>query len=958
MVTAQQHTLSQILELAASSRTACSTDHQLLDDFTTRRDEAAFAALLARHGPMVLRVCRRVLGHEQDAEDAFQATFLVLARSAAVIRRHEALAGWLHGVAYRTAMKVKRSAARRRRHEARSPLPALPEASPTWAEVRAVLDEEIQLLPAHYRTAFTLCVLEGKSVPQAASELGHKLGTVSSWLTRARQRLQGRLAQRGIQLAGVLAALSVGESARAAIPAALARATIRFGLQVAAGGLAAWVIPSHIAELATGVTRAMSLTKAKFATAVLLAVAVIAGAGALAHQAPAAGQPPAEGPKSEAGPQGPKHASSRPPATDEEADCIEVSGRVVYPDGKPFAGARVFFARSTLAFRELPPTPPTCTSDDQGRFRLRVSRTGYQNAQEKSDWLRGAVVAVGAGFAPGWVGGNNAEKLANVTIKLSREVPVEGRVIDLQGKPVAGVRVQPQSVGFREDGGDLKDFVKSLEKHVYSFLGTTVDAGVMGLTRPTVTGADGRFRLSAGISSECVVGLRIEGPTIETVEVYTLTRSDPGVRFPLTALHFVYYGPRFDHAAAPTRPIVGRIRDKGTGKPIAGVTIRARIRSFVGFAERYVSATTDADGHYRLVGLSHNEGHELELLPAPGQPYLPGMRTLGIAAGLDPMTANFSWKQGVVIRGRVTDRETGRPVHAVVAYFAFADNPHLKEAPEFRGVDVHGAVHTAEDGSFTLVGLPGRGMLVAQAAGPLQDRYLMASGADTIKGPRLGKHFDTEPSLIDPSRFNLLAEVHPAADARSIPCDLVLDPGKAVTGTIVGPDGKPLKGATIEPVHSAGIGYRSGGLPSAEFRIRAIDPKHPRWFLFRYPGKNLAAVVLVKANDSAPLTVRLQKCATITGRVVDDDGLPRFAWILSGIEAGQLEDMGYFLDGGSHMFGTGKDGRFHIEGVVPGLKIAVYAGKNTSYFDPLAAGLTLKPGEIKDLGDVKAKPSQ
>src|SRR5438105_7256647 len=119
------------------------TDRQLLDDFATRRDEAAFAALVARHGPMVLRVCRRVLNHEQDAEDAFQATFLVLARHIHSIRKREALANWLYGVAYRTAMNAKRSAARRRNHEARLRERTPPLApGPTWDDVQAVLGEE------------------------------------------------------------------------------------------------------------------------------------------------------------------------------------------------------------------------------------------------------------------------------------------------------------------------------------------------------------------------------------------------------------------------------------------------------------------------------------------------------------------------------------------------------------------------------------------------------------------------------------------------------------------------------------------------------------------------------------------------------------------------------------------------------------------------------------------------
>src|SRR5262249_14259999 len=212
-------------------------DRQLLDQFAARGDEAAFAALVARHGPMVLRVCRRVLRHEQDAEDAFQATFLVLARHTGSIRKREALAEWVHGVADRTAMRAKRSAARRRNREARlRAVPPRAAPGPTWDEVQAALDEELRCLPEAFRQAFVLCVLEGKSVPEAAADLGCKPGTLSSRLTRARQQLRRRLTRRGIELSALLAALSVAESAgKGALPAVLAHTTVRCGLLVAAG---------------------------------------------------------------------------------------------------------------------------------------------------------------------------------------------------------------------------------------------------------------------------------------------------------------------------------------------------------------------------------------------------------------------------------------------------------------------------------------------------------------------------------------------------------------------------------------------------------------------------------------------------------------------------------------------------------------------------------------------------
>src|SRR5262245_10235560 len=230
--------LRHVRRVSAAPGAGTLSDGELLHAFLSRHDEEAFAALARRHGPMVLGVCRRVLSHQQDAEDAFQATFLALAQKADSIRDRPALAGWLYGAAYRAALTLKRSAARRRAHEgrARPPAAAEPFADLAWREVEALLEEEIQRLPEKYRAVFVLCCLESQSRAEVARRLGLREGTVSSRLDSARKQLQRRLARRGVTLSLVLGASALARPAGAqAVRPALLAATARAAAALALG---------------------------------------------------------------------------------------------------------------------------------------------------------------------------------------------------------------------------------------------------------------------------------------------------------------------------------------------------------------------------------------------------------------------------------------------------------------------------------------------------------------------------------------------------------------------------------------------------------------------------------------------------------------------------------------------------------------------------------------------------
>jgi RNA polymerase sigma factor (sigma-70 family) len=261
-------------------------DAQLLERFVAGRDEAgeaAFRALVERHGPMVLRVCQNVLGDRHDSEDAFQVTFLVLARNAGSIRKQRSLGSWLHGVAHRVALRAQTAARRRRIHE-RKVLTRLETATPgaepgeDLRDQAAALHQEIAHLPEKYRAPIVLCYLQGMTHDQAANEMGWPVGTVRGRLARARDLLRARLTRRGLALpAGLIAAGSLPELASAAVPAALVEATVRAAL----GSTAAGVLTRTAALLLQAVLRNLAVVRFVRQAVPLLMIALVAGGAAM-----------------------------------------------------------------------------------------------------------------------------------------------------------------------------------------------------------------------------------------------------------------------------------------------------------------------------------------------------------------------------------------------------------------------------------------------------------------------------------------------------------------------------------------------------------------------------------------------------------------------------------------------------------------------------------------------------
>jgi RNA polymerase sigma factor (sigma-70 family) len=911
-------------------------DQQLLERFAALGDEAAFAALLRRHGPMVLRVCQSVLHNLHDAEDVFQAAFLVLARKAASIHRRESVSSWLYRVAYHLAVKAQASAARRKDQENRAAV--MPSTEPlldmSLRELQCVLNEEIQRLPEQYRAPVVLCGLEEKSLEEAARMLGWSKGCVKGRLQRGREQLRARLRRRGLDFsAGLLASALAASSVSAQVSAALTASTLRAAMQIAAGEeLAAGAISANVAALVEGASTMMFVNTAKIVTVLLLTLsAAVAGVAAVRHGVRAANPPedakPAKATKPENQPTISKEAKPEP------KDSITVHGRVFDPDGKPAAGAKLY-----LSSREKEPTYPLrATSDDDGRFHFGYSRSG----SSKSDLAVHApplkVLAVAQGYGCAWEPVGSADKV--LTLRLVKDAAVSGRILDPDGKPVANAKLTVDGVaaftGAQKSG---VVFAYKLPYQDYpgdsdnAWLGPLPDQGSV-----LTTSSDGRFTLT-GVGPNRVVSLHLEAPGIATTDLGVIS------------------GTSVQHVAVPSRPIRGVVRDKTTGQPLAGATVFMNYWSNEFWEEpRWGKTVTDKEGRYELLGLEKPLPKIVKLIvkPAKGQLYFYGKVELRDTPGLAALVADMDMVQGLTVRGKVTDKATHKPIEGTrVFYYPLFENPHASSVAQCS------MATTEPDGSYALTVHPGPGVIAVVC--PNSEAYMPAFM--TAKEQKAFFTFDllrpadgtwvylavaTAGGSIYQTNYNALVLLEPKERDKALVKDIVLERARELKGRVLGPDGQPIAGVTVFGLSPRLASYQElhETLEGAEFTVRGINPRRKRLIVFQHRGKSLGYCLKELPDEKhGPLTIKLQPCGSISGRIVDADGMPA--------ASGRVYVQGYAWAGdpGAPFPTLDKEGRFHVKGLVPGLEYSVNDNKRPMI---LLDGIVVEPGKNKDLGDIK-----
>jgi 5-hydroxyisourate hydrolase-like protein (transthyretin family) len=495
---------------------------------------------------------------------------------------------------------------------------------------------------------------------------------------------------------------------------------------------------------------------------------------------------------------------------------------------------------------------------------------------------------------------------------------------------------------------------------VWKLAPKSIDPETVDIPEEVVTDEQGRFEIH-GVGRERYFSLVFKGETVAHERVEVATRQMEPIDRVISTPPFQdtepVYGATFTFTAAPSRPVVGRVRDAETGEPLEGVSVESyKLAGYPYSNHRVLKTTTDQEGRFRLIGMPKADGNRLLALPNDDQPYF--MREVEVPdpTGLGPATVEIELHRGVWITGRVTDKVTKQPVHARLHYLPLRSNKFAQAIPEF---DEHGNTNgdqlryqTRPDGSYRLVGLPGRAIVGADS---VLRQYREGVGADRIDAPKYRdtQFFDTYRNPLNPGPKwpNVMKEIDPPADAESVRVDLQMDPGQSARIAIVGPDGQPITGVTVD-------GQTSGGFRETiqESTIEAINfsPGETRTIVFHHEERNLGQVARIRPEDgaAAAITVKLDPCATVTGRLLHEDGAP-YTGLNVEASVRPSESFGKELPSVT----TDSDGRFRYT-IVPGSKYWLHAeGKGIRHYGTIEEELVVEPGETKDLGDLTLNES-
>lgn len=938
------------------------TDRDLLHRFAARQDEAAFEALVRRHGPMVLAAGRRVLGDVHAAEDVCQAAFLLLARKASSHRWQPSVANWLHRTAHLLALKARRAADRRVRREGRAAVrpPANPLAEMTGQELLAVLDAELLALPETLRGPLVLCYLEGATRDEAADRLGCELAALKKRLERGRERLHAALVRRGLGLPAVLLGVLVTQDAPAATAGQIAQAA----RAVAAGLPASGLVSPHVCELLDGGLGIMGRHSLKVALTVLLVGGLLAAAGAIAPL-PNDEKPPQPVPKVE---------DSKP----EPAAAKTLRVVVLDPEGKPVADAEVYASVWT---------------EEKDFKSNREYKTDAEGAAQVALPKKFTILRVWAGktpFVTMFANWEQAELAAGkdvpaaYTFRLEPGSTAGGVVVDEQGKPVAGAKVQARlSTSPKPPTGDGR----------VRYGGTFATA-----KEPVTTDVDGRWRID-GVPThpEAELAIVATHPDFVSDDVFGQSAKASGVTTAKLRAGTA--------ALTLKRGVVvrGTVTDPA-GKPVTDAVVIHRYHSSNAFPTTN-KFPTDAAGRYRLPALP--TGPTAVTVLAAG--WAPQMREVDLKDGLPAQ--DFRLAPGKPARLRIVDA-AGRPVpkagviplewkgSRAITSMRAVDNVNLPDVGIPTQADADGVWHwaAAPDGAVkVLIIAKGYARQELEVTGGATDRTVTLKSehritgtvTDTVTGKPVPA-FAVIPVNVFRKDFLSADRGHAVAgkngrldflaDRPDIPLrlrveapgyrtregpefrvgddagrtqDFRLQPSTPLTGVVCGPDGRPAAKAEVllaTPTEQADITHDENHrtFTDAAGRFTFPDPGEPWAVIARTDAGVASAEFPADRTDAGTLTLR--PWAAVRGTFADGGQPVRGARVflspirLGGLGRPRIEDTLQTL--------TDADGRFAFPRVPPGpvcVHVSIGPWKDEGFRSGPGVPLDLKPGEKADL---------
>ncbi|MCA9141108.1 MAG: carboxypeptidase regulatory-like domain-containing protein, partial [Planctomycetales bacterium] len=648
-----------------------------------------------------------------------------------------------------------------------------------------------------------------------------------------------------------------------------------------------------------------------------------------------------------------------------------ISGKVLMPNGDPAGDVPV------MVFWHKPLAKTKTNAD--GTFKLDLD-VEMINADVGEAWPRMAVSSALSEFGPGWEIFGRIKDPDSVTIRLVEDLPVSGKILDQQGRPVVGATVSIQSLhraedenldGFLQANRDQPTRVWLYERDSMFYLSPEAVLKLRGITdqrRPsTTTDQSGAFTFG-GFGKERSMLVAIDGPGMMRDTFYIATRPEIDARWKRGqpsqetlnmldsgASMLSVYPARFHHLAAPALTIQGKLIDATSGAPVVGMKVLANVRG----SRASSDATSDENGHYQISGLPLEGRLRVSALNPGTLPYIDARVEMDVTTTNPPNAIDFELDRGAIVTGRITDRRTGEGVAGNVGYLSWPNNPQLSSLHQ--AYDTFNTMATRPDGTYTIVVPHGPGVFAFIAYN--RNQFDSASSADFGFPVRDGGMFSSgNHGLVMAEHFHFLKRIEADIDTDQLVVDASIGRGP-VQHIIV----SRADGGAIDELDARGIVKNTlSGFRGNQFDILGMKPGEKRVLFLRDGEKKYAGVFEIQSSvipKNDELTLELEPAAAISGRVTDAAGRPLSRWYVAAVSSGMVDKMrasrSELNQEGLFEFDTtttDADGYFRLKGLPSSTAIEIAAASIQQNVRPepkVIKSVTLRPGGQQDLGQLK-----